>query len=74
MHLGESSQCPSTQVPIDVDCDFGLEYMDDKDLVSFAPAAARGGVHARGGSDTARSSSAPSQSQPAHHYKVQGPN
>ena len=31
-------------------------------------------MHARGGSNTARSSSTPSQSQPAHHHKVQGPN
>ena len=74
LHLGESSQCPSTQVLVDVNGDFGSEYVDDQPPLSFGPPTAKGGVHAKGGPNSARLSSAPSQSQPAHPYKVRGLN
>lgn len=42
VHLGESSQCPSTQVPIDVDCSFPFEFVEDQVPLSFAPVPSRG--------------------------------
>ena len=74
VHLGESSQCPSTQVPLNVDCGFPLEFEDDQLPVHSAPATARGVLRGRGGSNPGRSASFSSQSQVAVPHKVRGPN
>ena len=60
--LSESSQCPSTQGPIDVDSGFGSEFLDNQTLASSAQAATRRGGYAKGGSNIAQSSLVPSQS------------
>ena len=74
VRLGEGSQGPSTHVPIDVDGEFEAEFGDDRAHGFMASAGARGGVHARRVSNTARSSSTPSQSQAPPPHKVRGPN
>ena len=53
---------------------FGSEYVDDQPPLSFGPPTSGGGVHASGGPNFTRSSSAPSRSQHAHPHKVRGPN
>lgn len=37
VHLGDYSQCPSTQVPTDVDADIAREFFDEQDPVSLQP-------------------------------------
>ena len=74
VHLGESSECPPTQVPFDVYGDPGSEYVDDQPLLPFGPPTTRGGMHATSVPNSARSSSTHSQSQPAHPRKVCGLN
>ena len=72
--LSESSQCPSTQVPIDVNFGFGSEFLDNQTLASSTPTSTTRGGYARDGSNIARSSSVPSQSQAALPHKVRGSN
>ena len=74
MHLGESSQCPSTQVPSDVDAEFAADFLDDQVSVSFGTSAGRGFMRGRGRSTTGRSSSVSSQLRAAPPHKVRGPN
>ena len=74
MQLGESSQCPSTQVPIDVEHDFSAEFVEDDVPVCFQPATAREAVRGRGGPISRRPASVSSQSQAAPPHKVRGPN
>ena len=64
MHLGESSQCPSTQVPIYADCEFGSDYADGHALASVALTTTTSGLNAPG----------TSQSQVAAPHKVREPN
>ena len=70
VQLGEPSQRPA----IEVDCEFGLDYVDEEVPVSCPAASTRGGSNARATSGTARSFSSPSQSQATHPQKVRGPN
>ena len=74
MHLGDSSQWTSSQVPIDDDCAFEAEHADVEAPASSTPRAAAEGLHLRGRSRAARSSSRPSQFQNAAPHKVRGPN
>ena len=68
VHLGDSSQCPSTHTPIDVDCDFDSDNVYGQVHAATVPATTTGGVHGDGRSTT------PSQSQSAAPHKVRGPN
>ena len=70
VQLGEPSQRPV----IDVDFEYGSEYVDEDVPVSCLPASTIEASHARARSGSARSFSSPSQSQTAHPQKVRGPN
>lgn len=72
--LGESSQCPSTQQPVDGVCEFGLEFLDNRPAACSVPGTTRLSARARGVSNTARSLSAPSQPLGSISHKVRGPN
>ena len=74
VHLGDGSQCPSSQVPIDVDCDFPSEFVDDQMQTPFRPTVPRGVPRGRGRSSTGRSTLVSSQSQASLGHKVPGPN
>ena len=66
----ETSHCPSTQLPTNADCDFGTVFLDTRTPSSPVAATGRGGGRSGGG----RTSSAPSQTQPAAAHKGRGPN
>ena len=72
--LGDSSHCPSTQVPVDVDCEFVDNFLDTQPTQSSAAGSRRVGGRSRGRSAAARSLSGPSQSQSAAPHKLRGPN
>ena len=55
VHLGENSECPSTQLPMDLDFDPPNGLGDDQVPVSIFPASTRGGLRGMGGSNTERS-------------------
>ena len=74
VNLGDSSHCPSTQVPAGEDCDYGTEFLDSQYPVSTAPASRRGVGRGRGRTCVARSMSGPSQSQHPLPHKLRGPN
>ena len=74
MHLGDNSDCPSTQVPREVDCDLPSDFIDAHVQTPFTPAATRGVVGRRGRSNTGRSPSTISHSQASLPHKVRGPN
>jgi hypothetical protein len=74
VHLGETSQCPSSQRRLEADNDYG-SYCADVRIPAFSmPSDTRDSLHGVGGSNSARSSSAPSQSQANASHKVRGPN
>ena len=72
--LGDNSQCPSTQVPIDADYDFQQDFVEEQGRASSAVPSARQPVRTGGRSSTARSTPNSSQSQAAPLHKVRGPN
>lgn len=72
--LGEGSQCPSTQVPIDLDCELESQFGVTQPPSFLPPSVARGRGHGGRGSNTARSSSTPSHSRGPPPQKVRGPN
>ena len=74
VHLGENSESPSTQLPVDLDFDPQNGLGEEQVPVSTLPAAPRGGVRVRGRSCTGRSTPASSQSRAAMSHKVRGPN
>ena len=74
VNLGESSQCPSTQVPIDLDCELDSDFVDNHAHASSDPTATTPAHNAAGTSRSARSSSGPSLSQSVAPHKVRGPN
>lgn len=74
VHLGDSSQCPSTQLPLDSECGFPTDFLDNWMPVPCVVAAARGGVCGRGRSISKRSPPVSSQSQSTLPHKVRGPN
>ena len=74
VHLDEDSECPSTQLPVDLDFDPPNGLGNEQVPVSTIPAAARGGVRGVGRGSTGRSTPVSSQSQAAMSHKVRGPN
>ena len=72
--LGDNSQCPFTQVPLDADYDFQPDFVDGHVRTTSATQSARGPVRTGGRSYTARSTPNSSQSQAAPLHKVRGPN
>ena len=74
MDLAETSPYPSTQVRTDLDCDFQSENAEEGVPVSTPRSAGAGRAGGRGRSNTARSSSAPSQTRTTPAQKVRGPN
>ena len=76
VHLGDYTQCPSTQVPDDADADFAAEFLDDQDQVSSQPVGRSANVQGRGRgrSSTGRASLVSSQPRAPPPHKVRGPN
>ena len=74
VHLGESSQCPSSQRPLDVDNDFDSYCADVQIPAISTPSDKRGSLGGGHGSHSAKSTSGPSQSQTTAPHKVRGPN
>ena len=74
VHLGDTSQCPSTQLHPETDCNFGRDFLDDQTFATHPQPQDSAGVEASGRTLSARSSSCPSQSQGATPHKVRGPN
>ena len=72
--MAETSPYASSQVPIDLDGDLQSENADVQIPVSTPRSAAAVRVGGRGGSNTARSSSTPSQTGTTPAQKVRGPN
>jgi hypothetical protein len=66
----ETSNCPSTQLPYDTECEVGADIEDWIAPVSAAPSAGRGGGRSGGG----RSAPNTSHSQPTGAHKARGPN
>ena len=74
MRLGESSQFPSTQGPLDLDSEYGDDIVH-RQTTSTRPHVASAAIsNARGVSRSARSSCSPSQSGASLPHKVRGPN
>jgi hypothetical protein len=74
VHLGETSQCPSSQVPKDAQNDFPANFPDFQRPVQFEATATGALARGRGRSSSVRPSPASSQSQVSASYKVRGPN
>ena len=74
VRLGESSQGPSTQLPIDGEDEFGGDYVDIQAPPPFRHPTAAPVMNAPPQPASARSSSCPSQSQGATTHKARGPN
>lgn len=74
VRLEENSQCPSTQLPLELDSEFPNELGEDEAPLSFVPGASRGAVRAGGRSSTPRSTPISSETQAATSHKVRGPN
>ena len=74
VELGDSSHCPSTQLPIGADCDYGSGFLDGQSPMSTTAVVGRGPRRARGKPCDTRASSGPSQSQCAPPHKLRGPN
>lgn len=74
VHLGESSQCPSTQVRIEVDDDFERDLDGDQGPATHPPPNVSAGLAPSDRSPSVRSTSCPSQSQGPTPHKVRGPN
>ena len=72
--LGDTAECPSTQVPSGVHCDTPEEFFDGEEPAVFTPATGRRGGRGGGGKRAGRSSTVSSQSQVAPTHKVRGPN
>jgi hypothetical protein len=74
VHLGENSDCPSTQLPVDLDFEPSNGLGDEQVPISTFMTAPRGGLHSMGRSSRGCSTPASSQSQAAMAHKVRGPN
>ena len=72
--LGDTSQCPSTQVPIEGDYAVLADFTDDHIHDSVPVAATRGGASGQGRIASRRSTPASSRSQATPTHKVRGPN
>ena len=74
VHLGDNSECPSTQMLFYADCDLQSDTVDGHDRAASVAPSARGVVRTKGRSNTARTTPTSSQSQAAPPHKVRGPN
>ena len=74
VHLGDSSQCPSSQVRVDDDHDFQYGFEDDQLPPPSAHVPSRGGLRPRGTTFSGRSTSVSSPSEAPFPHKVRGPN
>ena len=74
VHLGETSQCPSARVPIDLDGEFEADYVDGQGTLPHALVDKIDGPHGVGATNTPRSSCTLAESQAAPAYEVRGPN
>ena len=74
VHLGDYTQCPSTQVPIEADGDFAADFLDDQVQLSPQPVGRSGNARGRGRSNPGRASSVSSQPHAPPPHKVRGPN
>ena len=74
VHLGEDSECPSTQIPTEVDCELPSGWLHDPPPVPIGTASPQVVLRGRGRSARGRSSSVSSQSQSGQPHKVRGPN
>ena len=72
--LGETSECPSTQVPAAAHFDYPEEIFDGDDPGPITPAAGHRGGRAGGRLRAGRSATISSQTQAALPHKVRGPN
>ena len=72
--LGETAECPSTQLPSGVHCGTADELFDGDEPGSVTPAAGRRGGRGGGRLRAGRSTPVSSQSQGAIPQKVRGPN
>ena len=70
VHLGDDTDCPSTQLPTDADCDLPSGFINDHVQTPFTPTESRGVVGRRGRSNTGRTS----HSHASLPHKVRGPN
>ena len=74
VHLGDYTQCPSTQLPTDLDVDVGADFFEDQVPVSFQPLVGGGNSRGRGRSNGGRSPSVSLQQRATPPHKVRGPN
>ena len=74
VHLGEASQCPSSQVPRDVQNDFPADFPDSQRPVQFDATGTGAPTRGRGRPNSGRPSPVSSQSQVPTSHKVRGPN
>ena len=74
VHLGDTSQCPSSQVRVEDDHDFQSGFEDDQLPPLFAPLPSRRGSRPRGTNLSGRSTSVSSPSKAPLLHKVRGPN
>jgi hypothetical protein len=72
--LGDTSHCTSTQVPLDVDCEFVDNFLGTQPPEPSAAGSRRVGGRSRGRSAAGRSLSGPSQSPSVAPHKQRGPN
>lgn len=67
VHLADNSQCPSTQVPLDLEPELPSDFVETHVQASFVSAGSRGRGRGRGRFNT-------SESQATLPHKVRGPN
>ena len=72
--LGDTSHSPSTELPNDVDCEFGTHFLDSQTTQPFAAAVSRGGGRSRGRVAAGRCLSGQAQTRSALPHKLRGPN
>lgn len=74
VHLGDISQYPPSQLPIDLDCELETDCADAPAPLPFPPSVSAGCARPGGQPSNGRPSSSPSQSQSAPPHKARGPN
>jgi hypothetical protein len=72
--LGDTSRCPSAEVPFDADCDLHTEFLDSQTQLPSVSATRRAGARSKVRTDNASSMSGPSQSRNSAPHKLRGPN
>ena len=72
--LGDCSRCPSAEVAVDADCDFGSEFVESQPQLPSTAASRRCGERPKGRPGVAASLSGPSQPRSSLPHKLRGPN